>query len=86
MRTYPQSKGQLNQKKMEQAFIKQLKHLLPKHYRYTIVADRGFGNGRFATLCEDNDFSYILRTKDDFRIKSDTFADIHKLKDFRIKN
>lgn len=86
MRNYPKYKGQLDQIKMEQAFIKQLKHLLPKHYQYVIVADRGFGNGRFANLCQDNDFSFILRTKDDFRIKSDNFANIKRVKDFTESN
>lgn len=82
MRNYPKYKGMFDQKKMEKAFIKELKHLLPKHYQYVIVADRGFGNGRFADLCETNGFSYILRTKDNLKILQDEFADVRKLKDF----
>ena len=33
-----------SQKKMEEAFLKQLRHLLSRKYKYTIVADRGFGH------------------------------------------
>jgi hypothetical protein len=62
IRNYPQKKNSLNQKKMEEAFIKELSHLLSNKYSYVIVADRGFGNGRFVNLCESNGFSYILRT------------------------
>lgn len=82
MRVYPKGKDSFNQKKMEEAFIKELRHLLPKHYQYTIVADRGFGNGRFVSLCEENGFSYIIRTKDDFRILSNNFSEEKKVRDF----
>ena len=51
MRRYPQKKGTSDQKKQEKAFMKELKHLLPKGYTYVIVADRGFGNTRFIELC-----------------------------------
>lgn len=47
MRSYPKRKGQMDQKKMEKAFIKGLSHILSKKYKYIIVADRGFGNERF---------------------------------------
>jgi hypothetical protein len=82
MRNYPNKKNSHNQKKMEEAFIKELSHLLSNKYSYVIVADRGFGNGRFASLCESNGFSYILRTKDNLRILEDRFSDMKKLKDF----
>ena len=36
MRLYPKRKGQMDQKKMESSFIKALRHLLPKKYKYTI--------------------------------------------------
>ena len=47
MRVYPKKKWQIDQKKMEEAFMKALKHLLPRWYRYCIVADRWFCNKRF---------------------------------------
>jgi len=46
MRCYPKKAGRLDQKKMELAFLKELRHLLSKKYRYVLVADRGFGNQR----------------------------------------
>ena len=55
--------------KMEKAFIKGLKHLLSKQYRYLIVADRGFGNQRFANLCKENDFEYVLRIRENLIIE-----------------
>lgn len=61
MRRYPKRKGMMDQKKMEEAFVRSLKHILSKHYSYVIVADRGFGLQRFATLCADNNFGYVLR-------------------------
>ena len=62
MRAYPKTKGKLNQKKMELAFIKGLKHLLPQNHKYVIVADRGFCTQRFIDLCLDEGFDYIIRT------------------------
>jgi hypothetical protein len=61
MRKYPRKKNQMSQVKMEQAFIKGLRHVLSKNYKYIIVADRGFGNDRFANLCQENNFDYVLR-------------------------
>ncbi len=61
MRLYPKKKNMLDQKKMEGAFIRELRHLLPQEYHYVIVADRGFGNRRFMDLCKDAGFSYIIR-------------------------
>ncbi|GHU11037.1 hypothetical protein FACS189449_01670 [Alphaproteobacteria bacterium] len=69
MRSYPKRKGQSDQKKMEKAFLKQLRHLLSKKYTYTIVADRGFGNNRFADLCLENGFDYVLRKCDNLNIE-----------------
>ena len=86
MRNYPKKKNSMNQKKMEEAFIKELKHLLSNRYNYVIVADRGFGNARFASLCESNGFSYILRTKDNVRVLKNHFSDIKKLKEFSAAN
>ena len=62
MRAYPKKAGILDQKKMELAFIKGLKHLLPKNYKYVIVADRGFCTQRFLRLCIENHFDFIIRT------------------------
>lgn len=69
MRLYPKRKNQSDQKKMESSFIKALRHLLPKTYDYTIVADRGFGNQRFAKLCEDNGFDFVLRINENLKIE-----------------
>ena len=69
MRLYPRRKNQMNQKKMESSFIKALRHLLPKKYDYTIVADRGFGSQRFAKLCEENGFDFVLRINENLQIE-----------------
>lgn len=64
MRNYPKRSGQMDQKKMEEAFARALKHLLSKKYTYVIVADRGFGNKRFSSLCRSCGFDYVLRMND----------------------
>ncbi len=64
MRNYPKRSGQMNQKKMEEAFIKALRHLLSQKYTYIIIADRGFGNKRFSSLCRSCGFDYVLRMND----------------------
>ena len=69
-RKYPKKKGQLSCKKMEEAFIKGLAHLLSKKFKYVIVADRGFGNQRFAKLCEENAFEYVFRINENLKLKS----------------
>jgi len=69
MRNYPKKKGQYNHKKMEEAFIKALKHYLSNKYQYVIVADRGFGNDRFFQLCEDAKFEYMIRIVPNLSIK-----------------
>lgn len=70
-RKYPVKKEQMSQKKMEGAFIRGLKHVLSKKYKYVIVADRGFGNQRFANLCNENGFEYVLRIKENLLIQID---------------
>jgi len=69
MRNYPKRKNSLNQKKMELAFLKGLKHCLSKQYQYVIVADRGFGTSRFIENCEDNGFEYLIRIKSNMNVK-----------------
>ena len=69
---------------MEYSFIKALKHLLPKKYNYTIVADRGFGNQRFAKLCQENGFDFVLRLRENLRIK--THGEVENLEDYKGKN
>ena len=54
---------------MESSFIKALRHLLPKKYEYTIVADREFCNQRFAKLCEENGFGFVLRINENLKIE-----------------
>jgi hypothetical protein len=68
MRSYPKRKGQSDQKKMERAFLRELRHVLSKKYTYTIVADRGFGNDRFAQLCVEFGFNYVLRIRDNLNL------------------
>ena len=68
MRNYPKKKGQYNQKKMESAFIQALRSYLSKHYRYVLLADRGFGNDRFITLCQEAGFDYIIRLEPNLKI------------------
>lgn len=70
---------------MESAFIKMLRHLLSKNYKYVIVADRGFGNKRFANLCKDNGFEYILRMNSNLNIKTDDNQNAN-LADFNQEN
>lgn len=82
IRNYPKKKGSFNQIKMEESFIKELRHLLSSKYKFVIVADRGFGNQRFAALCEAQGFSYILRIKENVKILEDEFSEVKKLKDF----
>lgn len=82
MRAYPKTAGKLNQKKMELAFIKALKHLLPKKYKYVIVADRGFCTLRFINLCLEANFDYIIRSITNLNIcldsKKTNLKNIHK--------
>lgn len=84
MRSYPKNKGQHDQKKLESSFMRELRHLLSKRYSYTIVADRGFGNDRFAELCIQNGFDFTLRIRDNLNIKVDGKA--CKLSDYAGKN
>jgi hypothetical protein len=72
MRNYPKCKNQYNHKKMEQAFLKGLRHVLSKKFVYVIVADRGFCNERFLGLCEENEFDYIIRATPNLKIKHRT--------------
>lgn len=84
MRLYPKRKNQSDQKKMESSYIKALRHLLPKIYKYTIVADRGFGNQRFAKLCEDNGFDFVLRINENLKIERN--GKIENLEKYKGKN
>ena len=79
-RLYPKRKNSLDQVKMEKAFIRGLKHCLSKKYQYVIVADRGFGNQRFLSVCEANGFDYILRLRGDIFLHEDKSK---KLQDYK---
>jgi len=68
MRNYPKRKYQYDHKKMEMAFLKGLKHALSKKYSYVIVADRGFGNERFISLCQEIGFEYLIRITPNLKI------------------
>ncbi len=70
MRNYPRRKNQMNQKKMELAFLRELRHLLSDKHQYIIVADRGFGNGRFISQCIDNGFDVMIRIEPNMKIKT----------------
>jgi hypothetical protein len=69
IRNYPKYSDQFSQIKMEQAFFLRLKHILPKKYRYILVMDRGFGNPRILSLMNKFDFDYVIRFKDNTKIK-----------------
>lgn len=71
-RKYPKKKGSISYKKMEASFIKGLRHVLSKKYSYVIVADRGFGNRRFAKLCSENGFEYVLRINENLIVRIDS--------------
>jgi hypothetical protein len=83
-RLYPKRKRQMDQKKMELAFFKGLKHILPKKYTYTIVADRGFGHLRIIEICDKLKFNYVLRTNCDLTIIT-ADKEVRKLMDYKGK-
>lgn len=68
IRIYPKLKEAIDQKKMELAFFKALRHLLPTKYRYCIVADRGFGNKRIIEILENLQFDYVIRMTENFNV------------------
>lgn len=68
LRKYPKRPGMSDQKKMEAAFFKELRHLLPDSYRYTVIADRGFGNSRIIEILENSKFDYVIRLNDNLGI------------------
>ena len=68
LRNYPKRAGAFDQKKMELAFFKALRHLLPRGYRYCIVADRGFGNQRIIEILENLHFDYVIRLTETFHV------------------
>jgi transposase len=70
MRNYPKRKNQMNQKKMELAFIKALRHILSDKYKYILLADRGFGNDRFIEYCTQNGFDIMIRLQPNMTIKA----------------
>lgn len=70
MRNYPKRKNQCDQKKMECAFIKALRHIVSDKYAYVIVADRGFGNDRFIQLCIENGFDVLIRIEPNMTIET----------------
>jgi hypothetical protein len=76
MRNYPRKKDQYDHKLMERAFLKGLRHALSKKYQYVIVADRGFGNDRFLSLCEDLCFKYLIRATPNMKISTDDVTKI----------
>lgn len=69
MRNYPTRKYQYDHKKMEQAFIKGLKHALSKKYSYVIVADQGFGNHRIINYCQEEGFEYLIRFTPNLKVQ-----------------
>lgn len=69
LRNYPKRAGILDQKKLEQAFFKALKHLLPDSYEYIIVMDRGFGNKRIIEILENMKFQYVIRLNNNLSVK-----------------
>jgi hypothetical protein len=61
----------MDQKKMELAFFKGLRHVLSKKYTYTIVIDRGFANSRLLQILEDLKFDYVLRIKENLIVEKE---------------
>jgi hypothetical protein len=70
MRKYQKRAGMHDQKKLEEAFFRALRHLLPKGYQYTIVAFDSFGNERIIGLLEELDFDYVLRLNENLKFKN----------------
>lgn len=68
LRNYPKRAGAIDQKKLELAFFKALRHLLPDSYRYVIVADRGFGHERILSVLENLKFDYVIRLTENFLV------------------
>ena len=68
MRLYPKHTGMSDQKKLEKATLKALKHLLPRGYTYVLVEDRGFCNQRFLQEAEEAGFEYIIRSPERFKV------------------
>ncbi len=68
LRNYPKRQGMIDQKKLELAFFKALRHLLPEGYRYVIVADRGFGHERILEILENLKLDYVIRLTESFLI------------------
>ena len=85
IRCYPKRKGKIDMISMEKSFLRGLRRLLSLKYRYVIVADRGFGNQRFAQDAINEGFDYILRTKNN---KNVDFPDSKRvlLKNFKEGN
>lgn len=69
LRNYPKRAGMMDQKKLELAFLKSLKHLLPDYFQYILVMDRGFGCKRIIEILENLEFQYIIRLNDNLSIK-----------------
>lgn len=89
LRKYPKRSGMMDQKKMETAFFKELRHLLPDSYRYVVVADRGFGNNRIFEILENTKFGYVIRLNDNLGIhykNKDTNLSELPHQDIRIKS
>jgi hypothetical protein len=82
MRNYPKRKNQMDQKKMELAFFKGLRHILPKNFSYVIVGDRGFGNLRTIETCEKLGFGYVFRNRSNLIIELQD-GEQRKLGDFK---
>ena len=69
MRNYPKKSGMHDQKKLELAFFRALKHILPKGFEYLIVADRGFAHNRLIDILESCHFKYVLRANENLLVK-----------------
>jgi hypothetical protein len=63
-RNYLKQKNQMDQKRIELAFFKGLRHILSRKYPYTILGDREFANSRLLQILEDLKFDYVLRIKE----------------------
>jgi len=77
-RKYPNKKNSISILKMEEAFIKGLRHILSSKYQYVIVGDAAYGTSNITRFCEENNFEFIFRMRKNINIIHEKF---NKIKD-----
>ncbi len=79
-RKYPNKKNNLSILKMNQAFIRGLRHILSNRYQYVIVGDAAFGTDNITSFCEESGFEFIFRMRGNINITHSTH---NKIKDIK---